>query len=83
MIGNAIGRTLDSINRSECHDDNDTLLEPPANITDFEDCKSLKVEMAVTLAFLTGIIMVHAQHSIPGIDTGFFLRGELIVTGPN
>ena len=69
MIGNAIDRTLDSIGRSDCHSEIDsevnttaTMLGSPAdNMTDIEGCDSLKVEMAVTLAFLTGIIMVHAH----------------------
>jgi hypothetical protein len=66
MIGNAIDKTLDSIGRSDCHysevgsEVNDTLQGSSAhNMTDFDDCNALKVEMAVTLAFLTGIIMVH------------------------
>ena len=65
MIGNAIDRTLDSIGRSDCQlqdsnaDDNATSLEPLAlNITGVEDCDSLKMEIAITLAFLAGIIMV-------------------------
>ena len=63
MIGNAIDKTLDSIGRSDCQgsdaNDNATSIEPSAfNATDLDDCNSLKVEMAVTLAFLAGIIMV-------------------------
>ena len=65
MIGNAIDRALASTGYSYCHGEggvvNDTTLgfNNDTNIEDF--CDSLKVEMAVTLAFLTGIIMVHVQ----------------------
>jgi hypothetical protein len=63
MIGNAIDKTLDSLGRSDCQDsdadDNATSLEPLAlNVTGVEDCDSLKIEIAITLAFLAGIIMV-------------------------
>ena len=63
MIGNAIDKILDSIGRNDCQnsdaDDNATSLEPLAlNITGVEDCDYLKMEIAVTLAFLAGIIMV-------------------------
>ena len=63
MIGNAIDRTLDSIGRNDCHtemnSETNTTATMPDNMTDIiEDCDSLKVEMAITLAFLTGIIMV-------------------------
>lgn len=63
MIGNAIDKALDSLGRTDCQDndadDNATSLEPLAlNITGAEDCDSLKMEIAVTLAFLAGIIMV-------------------------
>ncbi len=70
MIGNAIDKTLVSIDRSDClHNEVDSEVDSVAmqgssahNMTDFDDCYPLKVEMAVTLAFLTGIIMVH-MHS--------------------
>ena len=70
MIGNAIDKTLDGIGRSDCcgssdANDNTTTLEPLAlNVTGVEDCESLKVEMAITLAFLTGIIMVQYMLAI-------------------
>ena len=70
MIGNAIDKTLDNIGCSDCHIDgngdvsgdvNITAPIPKCNATGLE-CDSLKVEMAVTLAFLTGIIMVHTLY---------------------
>ena len=70
MIGNAIDKTLDSIGCGDCNrgnsdaNDNATTLESCVlNVSGIEDCDSLKVEMAVTLAFLTGIIMVQHTHS--------------------
>ena len=78
MIGNAIDRTLDSIGRSDCHSEIDGEFNTTAtmlgssvhNDTVFEDCDSLKVEMAVTLAFLTGTIMVHTVHSMLDFSSG-------------
>ena len=64
MIGNAIDKNLINIGRSDCHtsDDLNSILEPmnSSNSTLYnkEECNQLKVEMAITLAFLTGIIMV-------------------------
>ena len=40
------------------HDVDDNMTSCTFNVTGVEDCDSLKVEMAVTLAFLAGIIMV-------------------------
>ena len=66
MIGNALDRTLESIGRSDCHskdvETNATAIEQLGfNVTSIDDCDSLKVEIAVTLAFLTGIIMVRTH----------------------
>ena len=64
MIGNAIDKTLDSIGHSECHSMNENVTLPGSPAYNETFCDSLKVEMAVTLAFLTGIIMVQYTLSI-------------------
>ena len=71
MIGNAIDKSLDTIGRGDCHskDDDGAVVNRTSmdslgfNVTGLEECESLKVEMAITLAFLTGIIMVHNEYS--------------------
>ena len=94
MIGNALDKTLDSIGCSVCHDssdanDNTTTLESlvrTCNVTGIEEnCESLKVEMAVTLAFLTGIIMVwYYQYTLSinfvGSDSMHYMCAYIHVT---
>ena len=63
MIGNAIDKTLASLGRDDCLRIEDSMGDPGVNASAnqtmlLNECDQLKVEMAVTLAFLTGIIMV-------------------------
>lgn len=70
MIGNALDKTLGSLGRDDCLSLENSMDMPGSmnaskNLTSLEEeCNQLKVEMAITLAFLTGIIMVHLQHNI-------------------
>ena len=66
MIGNAIDKALVSLNHEECITINDDMEGEGANMSmatvsdglNVTQCDALKVEMAITLAFLSGIIMV-------------------------
>ena len=68
MIGNSIDRTLTSIPLEECRYDNHSNLSEDAvnsllvNVSgSVVSCESVKVEIAVTLALLSGIIMVRGR----------------------
>ena len=65
MIGNAIDKALVSLNHEECITIDDDMAGETGQVnmtmpslTNMTQCDALKVEMAVTLSLLTGIIMV-------------------------
>ena len=68
MIGNAIQRTLDSLGYSQCTGGSGNLTDTQVldivvdNVTN-ATCGSIKIDIALTLALMTGLIMVrvHSQ----------------------
>ncbi len=77
MIGNAIQRTLDSIGLSQCVGGTTNLTETQVsmfvvdNVTNMT-CSDVKVDIALSLALMTGLIMV--RRSVYYFCMSFLIR---------